>query len=159
MLYKNYIDHALTRGYHPQSNGACEKIVGILKVALRKVLILQRVKEWRKAIFNIIAGYRMSRQSSTGFSPYYLLFGRQPLIPSGFIGLSNIPIDWNDSTSALLSLTQRAEIFSKIVPMAMDNMLIAQHRDKRRYERRYDRNQTYKTVRDIIAGDFVYMER
>jgi hypothetical protein len=159
LLYDHFIDHAITRGYHPQSNGACEKIVGILKLALRKTLLTQDIKEWRKTVLSVAMGYRMSRQSSTGFSPYLMMLGRNPLIPSGFQNVADIPIDWNDENAAEQSLLQRAELYQRIVPMATDNMLIAQHRDKKRYERRYDKNAVYRTARTIQIGDFVYLER
>jgi hypothetical protein len=160
LLFDNYIDHAITRGYHPQSNGAVEKIVGILKVALRKTLVQKARPDWMKALMNVIQGYRMSRQSSTKFSPYLLLFGRSPVIPSGFQNVANVPIDWSDQKAAEQSLIARAKLFEQCVPMAMANSLIAQHRDTKRYERRYDKNTgVYRSATEIKVGDFVYYER
>jgi hypothetical protein len=160
LLFKNYVDHAITRGYHPQANGAVEKIVGILKVALRKTLIHKAKPDWTKALMSVIQGYRMSKQSSTKFSPYLLLYGRHPLIPSGFKNIADVPIDWADQAAAEQSLIARAELYDKCIPMAMSNSLIAQHRDTKRYERRYNKNTgVYQSSTEIKHGQFVYYER
>jgi hypothetical protein len=80
-------------------------------------------------------GYRFSKQASlASFSLYYLLFGRHPILPKAIqvdadTVLANIdnPVTW-----ALLS-EQRADLFKRVMPMALENLSIAQYRDTLRY--------------------------
>jgi hypothetical protein len=80
-------------------------------------------------------GYRFSKQASlASFSLYYLLFGRHPVLPKAIQAdadtvLANMD---NPDTWALVS-EQRAELFKRVMPMALENLSIAQHRDTLRY--------------------------
>ena len=37
--------------------------------------------EWTNHVNTLIYAYNCTRNNATGFSPYYLLYGRQPLLP------------------------------------------------------------------------------
>jgi hypothetical protein len=80
-------------------------------------------------------GYRSSKHASlASFSPYYLLFGRHPVLLQAIQAnvdtvLANMD---NPDTWALVS-EQRAELFKKVMPMALENLSIAQHRDTLQY--------------------------
>jgi hypothetical protein len=80
-------------------------------------------------------GYRFSKHASlASFSPYYLFFGRHPILPQAIQAdadtvLANMD---NPDTWALMS-EQRVELFKKVMPMALENLSIAQHRDTLQY--------------------------
>ena len=63
---------------HPEADGLAERMVQTLKVALRKVCLVNRASMWEDNMGTIvIMGYRMSTHESLAhFSPYYLLYGR-----------------------------------------------------------------------------------
>jgi len=55
-------------------------------------------------------------------------------------------------------IVKRAALFKRVMPMAMENMSIAQHRDTLRYA--HTRGGSYKPkVKQFDVGDFVYLQR
>ena len=64
-----------TTPYHPQCNGACERLNGVLKKMLKR-LSAEQPKLWPKYINPLLFAYREVEHSSTGYSPFYLMYGR-----------------------------------------------------------------------------------
>jgi len=80
---KCLMDHRTTSRDHPEADGLAERVVQIVKRALRKYG-LQRghVSDWDLQLPWLAIGYRFSKQASlASFSPYILLFGREPDLP------------------------------------------------------------------------------
>ncbi|KAL5489194.1 hypothetical protein EMCRGX_G018260 [Ephydatia muelleri] len=65
-----------TSPYHPQTDGLVERFNQTLKSMLRKVAT-QEGEAWDKLIPYVLFAYREVPQSSTGFSPFELLYGRE----------------------------------------------------------------------------------
>ena len=81
MLDEVLIDHRRTSRDHPQADGLARRMVQTLKVALRKACLVGKASEWEDVLAVITMGYRLTTHESLAhFSPYYLLFGRQPLL-------------------------------------------------------------------------------
>ena len=81
-------------------------------------------------------GYRMfTHESLAHFSPYYLLFGRQPLLGQSVSKTlcELLELDWDDEEAWVAGVTARAEAFKRELPMAMRNLAAAQARDRQRY--------------------------
>ncbi len=75
-------------------------------------------------------GYRMSKHASLSqFSPYFLLFGRHPIPPSSIIVQMDQVVDLDFPTTWAKVIVERATLFRRVMPMAMENLSIAQHRD------------------------------
>jgi len=66
-----------TSAYHPQTNGACEKFNGSLCNIL-SAMVNRDANDWDAALPLALAAYRVKTHSTTGFSPFKLLFGRDP---------------------------------------------------------------------------------
>ena len=64
-----------TTPYHPQTDGLVERFNQTLKQMLKK-LIDGEGREWHKLIPYVLFAYREVPQSSTGFSPFELIYGR-----------------------------------------------------------------------------------
>ena len=68
-------DYCVTSAYHPQSNGLCER----LNQTLQNIL-LKRVNEnqddWDVLLPAALFAIRTSKQKSTQYSPFQLMFGR-----------------------------------------------------------------------------------
>ena len=62
--------------YHPICNGLCERFNGTLKLMLRKKCE-ERPKDWDRYLNALLFAYRETPQSSTGCSPFDLLYGRR----------------------------------------------------------------------------------
>ena len=65
-----------TSPYHPQTDGLVERFNGTLKGMLKR-LSQTEVEEWDKLLPFLLFACREVPQSSTGFSPFELLYGRR----------------------------------------------------------------------------------
>ena len=76
------IDHRLITPGYIEANGLAERIVQVLKKALRKYVLMHGVAACPEYLPAIEFGYRTTPHRSTGFSPYFLVYGRQPTYPA-----------------------------------------------------------------------------
>jgi hypothetical protein len=70
--------------YRPQSNGICERLNGTLKSMLGSYT-QKTQKEWADLLPHIVFAYNTSVHNATGYTPYYLLYGREACIGSEII--------------------------------------------------------------------------
>ncbi len=81
----------------------------------------------------ITMGYKMSKHASLShFTFYFLLFGRDPIPPSIVIQMDQV-MDLDSQTTWAKVIVEKANLFRKVMPMAMENLSIAQHWDTLRY--------------------------
>ena len=79
ILSKQEITHRVISRDNPQADGLAERMVQTLKQRLRNYLLDQNWgMPWDAILPYVAMGYRVSKQKSTGYSPYFLLYGRQP---------------------------------------------------------------------------------
>lgn len=69
------IKHLRSMPYHPMCNGLVERFNGTLKQMLRK-LSQEEPKSWDRLLAPLLFAYCKIPQTSTGFSPFELLYGR-----------------------------------------------------------------------------------
>ena len=81
---------------HPQSDGLAERMVQKMKNGLQKTLLTQHRDDWDLLLPYVAMGYRMTQQSSLGYSPYFLLFGRQPIFQAQIQQHENVPLPVGD---------------------------------------------------------------
>ena len=74
------IEKIRTTPYHPQTNGSAERVHQTLQHMISK-LDPEKRKKWPAHIGLIIIAYNSTRSLVTGYSPYYLMFGRRPWLP------------------------------------------------------------------------------
>jgi hypothetical protein len=68
------------RPFHPQTNGLVERFNGTLKRALAR-MAGSNPSDWVRHLPLVLLGYRSAPQSSTRFSPFRLLYGREGALP------------------------------------------------------------------------------
>ena len=69
-----------TSPYHPETNGHCEHFNATL-IGMLGTLPTHAKKNWQEWIATLTHAYNCTVTSVTGFSPYFLMFGRTPKIP------------------------------------------------------------------------------
>ena len=78
------VQHIISIAYHPQTNGLDERFNQTLQRSLLK-MTEDNHNEWDKYLDSVLFAYRTSKQASTRFSPFFLLYGREPKLPIDLI--------------------------------------------------------------------------
>jgi hypothetical protein len=132
-------------------------MVQTCKKGLWKICLIRNKENWDLAFLYIVMGYMMSKHASLShFSPYFLLFGRHPIPPSSIVVQMDQVVDLDSPAIWARVIAERDALFMRVMPMAMENLSIAQHQDTLRYA--HTRGGSYKPkVRQIDVGDFVYL--
>ena len=135
-----------------------------MKRSLAKALATPgNTQSWDEHLPFIQLAYNCSTQASLGFSPYHILYAVPPTLPSSVVPKLQAPlvIDSDSATQrahVVKSIVQRAADLKRMMPVAHENLLIAQHRDTLRYRRL--RDGTYMPEpHDFRVGDYVYLQR
>ena len=119
-----------TTGYNAKANGLCEKINGIVKQYLRKYTNFVG-KEWDQWLREAAYAYNSSVNSSTGFTPAELMFGRKMRIPTDILyGLAN-----NDS-NAFFSIKEFQNKLNQMYELARDNLDTRQQKAASYYDKK-----------------------
>ena len=136
------IKHIRTSVYHPQSNGKCERFHRVQNDMLAK-LVDRSQRNWDSKIPAILSAYRTAKNESTQFSPFYVLYGRDPVLP----------------VDTLISPKYRYQ-GDEYVPTMLENMHKAHHQVQHNLKQSQERNKMYydrkaKPV-TLQSGDMVY---
>ena len=76
-LCKAYqIEKIRTTGYKPSTNGGVERFHRTLNSMLGKV-VDESQKDWDRRLPQVMSAYNATVQQSTGFSPNFLVYGRE----------------------------------------------------------------------------------
>ena len=97
--------HNFTTSYHPQTNGLTERLNRTLTDML-SMYVSDDHSDWDIALPFVTFAYNSSRHETAGYSPFYLLFGRDPLLPFDTL----LPLDPPSTTSYAQDAITRALI-------------------------------------------------
>ena len=92
--------------YHPQTNGQTKVTNQTLSILLR-VLIKKNIKEWEECLPITEYAYNRARHSTTGKSPFEVVYGFNPLSP-----LDILPLPLQERTN--LDASARASCIKKM---------------------------------------------
>ena len=74
---------SMTSGYHPQADGQAERTIGTLIRTLSKMVGTNQ-QEWDLLIPYALWAYRTAVHATTKETPFFLVYGRQPINPADF---------------------------------------------------------------------------
>ena len=159
LLADVFVDHRSTSAEHPASNGLAERAVQTLKGALAKYAHdTQSQREWDVHCAWLALGYNCSPQQSTRLSPYHILYGRQPCIPSSVAEVVTEPLSFDDPLAVVADVLTRGAAVRRACPTIDERLAIAQHRDTERYA--VVRSGLYVAKpKPLEAGDYVWLRR
>lgn len=121
-----------TTPYHPMGNGSCERFNRTLLGMLR-TLTPDRKADWKVHVGPLVHAYNATRHESTGFSPFYLMFGRKPrLAVDVVLGLGNEEHE-TDRNRYVVGLRERLE---DAYQLASAGAVKAQKRQRSNYDKR-----------------------
>lgn len=147
--------------YHPQTNGLVERSIQTIKSALSR-MTGTRPKTWDKMIAWVLFAYRNSVQKSTGFSPHFLLFGRDALMPEQLAQLTGgVQIDENASLQQYLDkLLTVAFDMRDTLEQAQHHVALSQEKQRLDFAVR-KRSQTARItqVQSLVPGALLLAKR
>ena len=135
------IDYRQVSPYHPESNGLIERFNRTLGTALAKYARYNE-KGWDRFVPGILAAYRFSQQSSTGFSPFQLCYGQDPRLPINLQWTDPLQEDPNPANALVEPMTVHHRAYQILAQLesdrvvAMQNLERAQTRQKKNHDRR-----------------------
>ena len=133
-----------TSSYHPQTNGQCERFNKTL-IGMLGTLPNSAKKNWQEWIPTLVHAYNCTTSSVTNFSPYFLIYGRQPRLPIDVEYGVLLPDKYMDCKSYADKLEHRL----KWAYQAAQNYIDKETNRSKKY---YDRN--YKCA-VLQTGDLV----
>ena len=136
MLDRYGVQHKPITPGNSQANGMAERVVQTLKESLRKHVMDRGVERWSTHLPTIEFGYRTTKQRSTGYSPYYLRYGRELMVPAQHRQLFDEDRDMTNPDDVEEMLTVRAERMRQAHTTAYERALVRQHEDAVRFAKK-----------------------
>ena len=117
-----------------KTNGLTERLNQTLSRALSK-LVNEEHNDWDQKLDTILFAYRVSKQKSTGYSPFYMMFHRQPSLP---IDSELLPLlDKSGEPDYEAFIEKTASVCEEIKEVASCNISKAQKNQKEYYDKRH----------------------
>ena len=139
------IQKSRTTPYHPMGNGKTERFNSTL-LGMLGCLTHEQKADWKKYVSSLVHAYNATRHDSTGYSPFFLMFGRHPRlaidVAMGIVPKDELGVDFTRG------LQERLDVAYKLANAQ-------QEKSASRYKTNYDRKIRGSTV-DI--GDRVLVK-
>lgn len=125
-------NHLVTAAYHPQCNGLVERFNHTFAEML-SMYVSSCHDDWDEVVDFVVFAYNTSRQESTGVSPFYLLYGREAILPVDVaLGNNPVPVKCDEASSA--QLRDLATRLANIREIVKRRLILVRARQKRRYD-------------------------
>ena len=129
------IKHSRTIPYHPQGNGMVERFNQTL-LSMLQTLPETKKSNWKSYVNKLTHAYNTTKHASTGFAPFYLLFGRHPRLPVDLIFKTNRSSTHNEQVNYPEYVKKWKRAMREAYEIASKHSKISQDRGKKRYDKR-----------------------
>ena len=121
-----------TTPYHPQGNPV-ERWNRTLLSMLRSLQEAEK-KDWKKSLPAVVHAYNACVHSSTGFSPYFLFFGRHPTLPVDLAFGVELKNGTRPHTTTSQYIKTLKETLTEAYNIAKQNMRKAADKNRAKYD-------------------------
>lgn len=144
-------NHKLTSAFHPRTNAKVERYNGIIKQMLRKY-VKGDSHRWDEFVDAAVWASRVRVHSTTGFSPFYLVYGRDPKIPGDALQPYICPstVEEDEKTVATRAVSEMDRI--------VEHRSLAESRLKEMGAKDKERWDATIKPRDYAVGDLVLLK-
>ena len=141
------IKHNFTSPYHPQSNGLVERFNRTLCESLAK--LSNQEKQWDEFIEPALFAYRTTKHSTTKYTPYYLMHGKEARLP---IDEEELPEEVEDFSTLLLGKMYELINLEEKRDQALYNIEQSQEKQKKRHDERI-KEVTFEIGEQVLLKD------
>lgn len=142
---------SFTTSYHPQTNGLTERLNKTLANSLA-IYTNSKQTDWDEYLPHVTFAYNTSRQDTTGFSPFRLVYVREPILPSE--ASLNSPVQ-------NVEITNLQEQALRVRSLAVENIQKSQEKSKVRYNAKHrhiefqegDKVRVFTPIRKVGRSD------
>ena len=125
------ISKTRTTPYHPQSDGLVERCNRTM-LSMLATATMKRPFEWDSHLRHLCMAYNSSTHPTTGYTPFYLMFGRQVRMP--------IDVMYGPPSKEPVSFSHYASLLRQNLELAYENVRENMGHQLRRQKEIYDRN-------------------
>jgi hypothetical protein len=145
-VYKLLDIHKLnTSAYHPQTNGVVERFNSTLAAMLAMYVSIDQ-RDWDKYIPYCVYAYNTSRHEINKFSPYYLLFGREPTLPVDVMSRTDDEL-FTNGTDYARSIIRRMRVAHRLA-----------EKNQREIHQKYADKAVMIDIPEYEPGNLVYVQ-
>ena len=127
------IEKIRTTPYHPQTNGSAERVHQTLQRMIDK-LDPEKCRKWPEHVGSVLIAYNATRSQVTGYSPYFLMFGRRPRLPVDLLFPTVNNREWTHTIDEYVKALY--ERLRECLKLAQESATKEANRQKRLYDRR-----------------------
>ena len=124
------IDQSRTTPYHPQSDGFVERMNRTIE-AMISMFVSPSQRDWDEVLPYIMMAYRSAVQSTTGYSPNYMMLGREVELPIDLI--IGMPEE-ETGTSSTEYVTKLRDQMEEVHALAREHIKWKSNVQKRNYD-------------------------
>ena len=132
-------DRLRTTAYHPQTDGLVERQNQTLKQMIR-TYVNQKQNDWDELLPYLSFAYNTSVHSSTGITPYFLLYGREATMPV------DVALDWTPESQLSQGIHERMKMARRL---AKENLIGAQNYQRKKHDATHGEANKFK-IGDLV---------
>jgi transposase InsO family protein len=144
------VEKSRTTPYHPMGNGVCERFNRTL-LGMLGTLEPKQKSNWKAHVSSLVHAYNCTQHDTTGYSPFFLMFGRHPRLPIDlrFGTHPHNPTDPKSYSDYARELQQRLKTAFDVAKRRTED---AQRSQKRYYDQRLRGNKVQTGDRVLVRN-------